>query len=304
MNSSAPAKHWTCTRQRFAGVAVTRLTQGPGTASFMQADCCLLASCKQCSRLLAKTCSPDHGNCRRLLYQTDSIHPSLRRHCQALLAAACKNQARCIRSLSRQPLPASAGDHCARRSVPFQWRDVLLQIAGNGMPDAVYELGSVLVAAAAWRQQRAAALCSGSSDGMPPETAISVRLKGRQSLAAPGSQPQLLCLLANSTRACVEHAVLYIGPYRPLPVGFAVVQACLLVTSCPSAAGLQAAAGGSGDVRVCAGHLCPAAGGSLPPARHAPPGQPLLCLPVSAATPVLALLLLLWLRRRGGEIAS
>lgn len=66
-----------------------------------------------------------------------------------------------------------AGDHCARRSVPFQWRDVLLQIAGNGMPDAVYELGSVLVAAAAWRQQRAAALCSGSSDGMPPETAIS-----------------------------------------------------------------------------------------------------------------------------------
>ena len=86
-------------------------------------------------------------------------------------------------------------------------------------------------------------------------------------------------LACSSTRACVEHASLYMSPNGPLPAEFAFVQACPSVTSCPSAAGLQAAAGGSRDVRVCAGHLCPAAGRKLPLARHATPGQPLLCLP-------------------------
>ena len=78
--------------------------------------------------------------------------------------------------------------------MPFQWRDVLLQIAGNGMPDAVYELGSVLVAVAVWRQQRASALCSGSSDGMPPETAISVRRKARTWLLLEASSCCYACL--------------------------------------------------------------------------------------------------------------
>ena len=162
--------------------------------------------------------------------------PLLGCHWQALLAPACRHQAKYVRSLSRKPLPDSAGDHRARRGVPFQWRDVLLQISGNGMPDAVYELGSVLVAAAVWRQQRAAALCSGSSDGMPPETAISVRLKARAWLLLEASSCCYACLQQHKgfSGACC----IYIGPGRPLPVGFACVQACPSVTSCPSAAGL------------------------------------------------------------------
>ena len=129
-------------------------------------------------------------------------------HWQALLAPACKHQATCVRSLSRKPLADFAGDHCARRSVPFQWRDVLLQISGNGMPDAVYELGSVLVAAAVFRQQRAAALCSGSSDGMPPETAISVRLIARAWLLLEASSCCYACLQQHkgfSGACCVVH---------------------------------------------------------------------------------------------------
>lgn len=70
-----------------------------------------------------------------------------------------------------QQMPGNAP---IRHAVLFQWQDVLQTDSPSSASDAVYELASVLVAIAVWRQRRAVYLCQGGKTGTNSDAAIKV----------------------------------------------------------------------------------------------------------------------------------
>lgn len=66
------------------------------------------------------------------------------------------------------------GNAPARHAVLFQWHDILQTEGPNSAHDTVYELASVLIAVAVWRQRRALYLCQGGKTGTDSQAAIKV----------------------------------------------------------------------------------------------------------------------------------
>jgi hypothetical protein len=66
------------------------------------------------------------------------------------------------------------GNAPTRHAVQFQWQDVLQTQGPSSTFDTVYEMASVLVSVAVWKQRRAVYLCQGSKPGTNSEAAIKV----------------------------------------------------------------------------------------------------------------------------------
>lgn len=68
------------------------------------------------------------------------------------------------------------GNALGRHTVQFQWQDVLLVEGPSTAADTVYEMASVFIAIAVWKQRRAVYLCQGSKTGTSSDAAIKVHM--------------------------------------------------------------------------------------------------------------------------------
>ena len=98
-----------------------------------------------------------------------------------------------------------SGNASARKAVNFQWQEVLLAEGTLCVTDAVYELASVLVSLAVWKQKRAVHITQAGQAGSPSETSIKVCCADHAAVLFPWGLAHLdfTLLMAVSTKSCV-----------------------------------------------------------------------------------------------------
>lgn len=86
------------------------------------------------------------------------------------------------------------GNSPMRRAVSFAWADALVTGALHTYPDALFELGSVLVAAAVWYMRRAAGMCKDTASGIATGPATQVGAPAQM-----GCRPAVDCCTCSAT---------------------------------------------------------------------------------------------------------
>ena len=77
---------------------------------------------------------------------------------------------------SATPIHTISGNSPARKAVNFQWEEVLLSEGPCNASDAVYELASVLISLAVWKQKQAVRVTDAGKSGSTSEAAIKVHI--------------------------------------------------------------------------------------------------------------------------------